>query len=751
VRLLPAVAFILLGFALDSQAQAPPPSAHGGKRRPGSETRNVEEASEVRVRAESQGGTSDHYWFRGFVDLQAGENRIQADQLDFYRTAKPGGGTVQRVVAEGNVVFLRGEERLSGRHLEMDLDSGQGTFQDAFGYVQPGVFVEARTIHRLDADTYRIEGGKFTSCYQPNPRWSFQASSAKVEVDDKIIAKNVVFKVKEVPAFYMPIFMYPIQEDQRSTGFLFPHFGTSSARGFNIGDGFFWAMGRSFDQTFYADNYSDFGYGLGHELRYVMKQPSRGTFRSYGFKPKAGGDWDYDLDWNAVQMFPGRVRGTVQVRQYSNLSFQQRFQDSLDLASRRTRRSQVSLQRTFGRTTIRALADSLETFFPGGSRRNEHLPTVRVSGSPWKIGHSGFLFSYETRAEDVRFGNQDRRDKLSRFDLNPHLSRPFNISFLQINPEVQFRYTRYGASNDLEEETVTGPSLDRRFFEGNIELVGPTFSRVLDAPGNFYSERYKHTIGPEVRWTYRTRIDQFDLIPKFDGEDYYLGTDELNYALVQRLYAKRIGRSGKLEPYEFLNWRISQTYYVQIANNQNDFDPNFSSAGYGVNGQPDHNSPILSRVRFRPTPLVTTNFDTEYDVNFKLVRTLGLNTSINYSRFRLQGGWSRARRVAIKEVNRVLVRDTLRGSTFLQLLPGRLSLEGSADYDILRKHMIQKTGRLRYSVQCCGFTIEALQSDFNIKKDTQFRFSIELANIGSMGNFLGQDQTQATRSFGGLY
>jgi len=30
-----------------------------------------------------------------------------------------------------------------------------------------------------------------------------------------------------------------------------------------------------------------------------------------------------------------------------------------------------------------------------------------------------------------------------------------------------------------------------------------------------------------------------------------------------------------------------------------------------------------------------------------------------------------------------------------------------------------------------------LQSDYSFKKDRQFRFSVSLANIGSMGNFLG--------------
>ena len=195
-----------------------------------------------------------HTQFRGFVDLIFGDTRIQTDRLDIYQMEKPDGTTARRVVAEGNVVFMRGEERLSGEKLDMQLDTSRGTFENAFGYVSPGVLVEAKRIERIGSSEYRIEDGKFTSCMQPNPRWSFTASSATLELDDKVKATNVLFKVKDVPAFYIPYFVYPIQQDQRSTGILIPHIGQSDYRGFNIGGGFFWAMGRTYDQTFYVDH-----------------------------------------------------------------------------------------------------------------------------------------------------------------------------------------------------------------------------------------------------------------------------------------------------------------------------------------------------------------------------------------------------------------------------------------------------------------------------------------------------------------
>ncbi len=201
------------------------------------------------MRAEHQEGEKGHYKARGFVDLRMGETRIQCDELDLVETDRPDGTKAQKIVAVGNVVFLRGEERLAGDRLEMDLESGLGAMVNASGFVQPGVFVEARKIERKGEKLYRIEGGTFTACAQPNPRWRFSLRSADLKLEDKIIARSVVLRVKSVPLVWLPILAYPLDSDQRSTGLLFPTYGSSQLRGKTIHTGFFWAMGRSFDQT----------------------------------------------------------------------------------------------------------------------------------------------------------------------------------------------------------------------------------------------------------------------------------------------------------------------------------------------------------------------------------------------------------------------------------------------------------------------------------------------------------------------
>ena len=51
-----------------------------------------------------------------------------------------------------------------------------------------------------------------------------------------------------------------------------------------------------------------------------------------------------------------------------------------------------------------------------------------------------------------------------------------------------------------------------------------------------------------------------------------------------------------------------QTYYVQISEGQSNFDPNYSSSAFGPGQVPQHLSPLLSRLTFKPTRGFSANF-----------------------------------------------------------------------------------------------------------------------------------------------
>jgi lipopolysaccharide assembly outer membrane protein LptD (OstA) len=356
------------------------------------------------------------------------------------------------------------------------------------------------------------------------------------------------------------------------------------------------------------------------------------------------------------------------------------------------------------------------------------------------------VLSLQAKGANLTFGNQDRVDTYGRYDLFPRLSRPFSLSFLQVTPEVAYRSTWYGVT-DVDEDPsaydLSGDPAQRRYLQSSVTVIGPTFARVFATPGNFYSEKYKHVIGPEVTWTYRTRVDNFQSYPFFDHDDRIPGTNEAAYALVQRFYSKRLGNSGKPETYEFLSLRVGQTYYVNA--DASVFDPSYTSSAFGPGGVPSHYSPVQARLRFRPTPRFTSDFRVEYDVNFKQLKSLNLSTAAEYERVRFDASWFRGNRLGVAAGGRTVSQDTIRGSARVALLPRRLTVDGRADYDFIEKKLIQSSAGLRYDIQCCGFRVDVVRANYSSVPDTRFNFSINLANIGSISPFNGMDAAQERR------
>ena len=189
----------------------------------------------------------------------------------------------RQLVAIGNVAFTNPEGRITAERIEFNFTDGTATFHQAFGIVslgptanraefanqEPDVYFYGERIDKLGPEKYRITRGGFSTCVQPTPRWEVTSQDARFESRRLRDGAGTVLRVKGVPLMYLPVIYYPMQEDQRSTGFLMPTYGTSTVRGGSLSNAFFWAISRSQDATFFHDWFTRAGTGAGAEYRYV--------------------------------------------------------------------------------------------------------------------------------------------------------------------------------------------------------------------------------------------------------------------------------------------------------------------------------------------------------------------------------------------------------------------------------------------------------------------------------------------------
>jgi LPS-assembly protein len=282
--------------------------------------------------------------------------------------------------ATGNVLLVTPTSRLAAERVVFNTKTGRGSFYTAsgtaslgdrgvqdrsmFGTLEPDIMFYGELIEKIAEDKYRITNGSFTTCVQPTPRWDVVTGSATIDLEDYALLRNAVIRVKDVPLFYLPVMYYPIQSDDRATGFLLPTYGNSTVRGSSLSNAFFWAINRSQDLTLMHDWFTNTGQGVGAEYRYMLAPGAEGYLRGYRVDQKqseveSGGstialpeETSYEVRGALTQTLPGGFRARANVDYFTSLASQQLYNTDIYYSSRSQRTISGSLTGVWGGVSL---------------------------------------------------------------------------------------------------------------------------------------------------------------------------------------------------------------------------------------------------------------------------------------------------------------------------------------------------------------------------------------------------------------
>jgi LPS-assembly protein len=698
-----------------------------------------------------------HLRATGAVEAEQGDMRFSADVADYYRDQ-------DLLVASGNVVFVSGDSRIAAEKIEFNTRTRTGTFHNAwgaasvadrvdrsmFGTQEPDAYFYGELVEKLGPKKYRVTKGAFTTCVQPTPRWEIVSSSATITLDEYAILRHSVLRVKGVPLLYLPVMYYPIQEDDRATGFLIPTYGVSTVRGQSLSNAFFWAIDRSQDATFFHDWFTQTGQGLGGEYRYVAAPGSEGFFRTYwlnereativtgGAEQMTPARRSYEIRGSANQRLPANLRARGNVEYFSDVTVQQLYHGSLYEASRRQRLIGGNLAGSWGANSFSTTVNLNEVFYGdtdsavyGGAPRISYSRAARpMAGSPVYFS-AGTEFA--SLVQKNRSGGVEIDRGLNRIALGPGLRLPLSRwPFLSINSSLGWNLTYYSESLDERNLQVPEP-VWRNYLDMRADVTGPVFNRIFSTPTNGYAERFKHVIEPAFSLQRVTQIENYARIPKFESYDYtYGGTTRLAYGLTNRLLARRRA-DGQAR--EILNASVSQTYYSDPRASQ--FDPSFASSFLGR--APSNFSPVLLGVRSSPTEQINGSLRLEYDYQLGEVLSTRASGAFGWRDWlQTTAGWSR-RRVDVNRSD-----SYFNAGTNLHLRGGRFGGSYNFDYDFFRARLMQQRVLAFYNAQCCGVVVEyqtfnfpIFDPRFPVPRDRRINISFTLAGVGTFSNPFG--------------
>jgi len=531
-------------------------------------------------------------------------------------------------------------------------------------------FFTGKVVEKIGPDHYVVNDGTVTTCELPRPKWQFSSHKVVVDVGANAKIYHSDFRVEGIPLLYLPFATHPVQKVPRQSGFLIPNLGRSSTRGFTMGESAFWAISRSMDLLAGAEYFSRRGWAPDGEFR---ARPSEDSFVDLTFFSvfdrglngvNQGGT---EARLNSEVAFADNFRGVANVDYLSSYVFRLAFSDVFTQAVNSEVRSQAFLSNTTGSLFMNATTRRYQDFqstTPGDVITILHAPGAEVSRVDQQLGNWPLHASFEAAAEGLSRGEPSfsTAPLLGRFDMNPVVSLPLLLRGWSFRPELSLRDTIYtqqlvpsGGVALTDMGTAISKTINRKALQGSVELRPPALDRIFDR--ELLGRKWKHVIEPRITYTYVTGVENFSHILRFDDRDILSDTNGVEYAIVNRLYAKRTSAepdkcgpdgipaliAGAAPPSSRVPWEHSQRAREQPCPKQPDtreivtwelaqkyfLDPTFGGAlvpgrrnvltstvdltGIAFLTEARRLSPLISRVRVSTSARSDLEWDVDYD------------------------------------------------------------------------------------------------------------------------------------------
>ena len=683
-----------------------------------------------------------------------------ADCIDYEKDA-------HRIVATGNAVFTNAEGRIAADKVEFNTNTGLGTFYKAsgllslgpkadrrqFGNQEPDVYFFGETIEKVGPRKYKILGGGFTTCTQPTPRWDLRMGNVMLNLDEYAFARNTTLNVKGVPIFYLPVMYYPIQKDDRATGFLLPTYGRSTLRGQALSNAFFWAIDRSQDLTLFHDWFTKIGQGFGSEYRYVASTQSSGNIRYYLLDQHSA---QYTLDnvvttlpatrsfevlGNATHVLSPLWRARARVDYVSDILTQQLYHQNVARASNPMRTVDGNLSGAYRFVNLNASVQWTEVFtsethsqqYGGTPRIITTVAPRQIFGMPIYTGLTSEYAYLPYRTIDNGVATID--NSLHRFDLSPTMRVPLSkLTFLTVNSSATYRNTYYSRSADPTTGLFVDEPLNRQYIQLRSQVIGPVLTKIWDTPDSTRTQRMKHVIEPTLTADYFTEIANFASTPVLtDPADKVIGgMAQLTYGVNNRFFSRsRATEGARSITREFVTIGVQQTYYTKPLASQT--DTQYTTSQH----TPQSVSPVAVTARFTPSTLVDANARVEYNARDRGLQLLSIGSSLSAHGTTSNVTFSRT------SIPGSTISSFMSGSTSLNFLDNRMRATYALSWDIARSYLVSQRLSTAYMAQCCGFQVDFQNYNYTpftsspIPADRRLNFSFILAGLGTFSNFFG--------------
>lgn len=752
--------------AADNKPPSPPPDNRATIENPDFSVKiprvNPPARGEYNIAAEFQDSEGGITHLHGHVVIEMYDATLKADEGEYDENTKV-------FKAWGNVSYrnYNHDEIIYCDRAEYNTDTELGTFYHTRGFTKtkvvarPGMlttqqpfYFEAAWAEKIE-DKYLLHDGIITDCHIPHPWWVLHSNLFDVIPEDRAIAHNAVFRLHGVPMFFFPYFYKALKKEPRKSGFLTPEAGHSSQFGYFVGAGYYWAINRSYDLTYLATDYTSRGLANHLNFRGVPNDKTVFDIIAYGIDdrgtPTSLAAPGADVTGVARTSFGDGWIARGNLDYLSSYLFRETFSGSFNDAIFSTTNSTGFVQKIFGAYNFETEVSQNQDFLsitPGDVIGIRKAPEFELSSVDqqfasgtiplWVSFDSSFGLFHRVESTVADHGPYYQTSQFTpRGDIEPSVTSSLQWNGFSLVPSFTMHETFYG-QNLANMNTVVSSALNRAAPEMNIDFVIPAIERIYKRK-TFLGDELKHVIEPRVTYDYVTGVSDFLSTLRFDQIDLLTDTNQVNFGLTNRLYAKK-GSTVK----EVLTWELGYERYFDptfggavVPGERNVLAPGIDFSGFSFIDGPRSYSPIDSTLRIYPRDGVNIRWQADYDPLYH--RLIDSIVSADYHVKKYFAS------IASNQLKPPLAIAPPANQLIAQLGWGDPNRKGwnvalSTVYDFRLGYQEFGIVQVTYNTDCCGFSAEYRRFDFGAVNDTQYKFSFSIANIGTFGNLKKQER-----------
>jgi LPS-assembly protein len=757
------------------------------------------ETEEVTIEADKQAKIGDTYHLYGHVHVDFREFDIRADEITYDQETGD-------ITAIGHLIFDGGPNDLhiEGSRAAYNSRTQNGKFYDVVGTTGAKVrgkhvlltssnpfSFSGRLVEKVGKDRIIVNEGTVTSCTLKDPEWTFKAQKIDVVLGQNAKLYHSTFRLRKIPIFYFPFATLPVEKLGRQSGFLIPTIGESSRKGFILGDSVYWAINRSMDATLGAEYWSSRGWAQHGSFRSKPSDTSFLSIRYFGVLDRGYGNpiqyqGGEEATLNGEAALPHGVRGVASLDYLSSYVFRLAFSESFNQAVNSEVKSTAFLSKSSDGYSFNVQASRYQNYqstTPGDVITILHAPSGDLNSVDHQLGSSPMYASYDVALQGV-----SRREPgfvtdslVGRFDIYPQLGVPFHIGGWDFRPELALRDTYYSQRllTSSSGALIAGnEAVNRKAFETTFEIHPPSLSKVFAKP--IFNHKVKHVIEPRVIYRYVNGVDNFNNIIRFDWRDIFSDTNEVEYGVVNRVFARpnegeKCGNHDILaEPLpatrtkqppsqnacgvgvrEVITWELVQKYFFNetfggalIPGQRNVFTTTVELTGISFLTNFRRFSPIVSRLRIKTAKNTDIEWHLDYDTVLQRINASTALVTHHIGDYFIGG--SQAFLETPSPTNAAPTSAGTPPQRFNQLRwlagygsPSKrgLSAAGNVGFDVTNRFLQYAAAQVSYNWDCCGFSVEYRRFALgSVRNENQFRFALSLTNIGTFGTLRRQER-----------